>query len=104
GLDLHGYNLGASMIWLLSYDFNLMLEVVSINNEEINESGQKEWEHQLIINPGFRWAVYTEGETQFVLALAVPSGLTATPPDTGISAYMSIEHAFRKLKKNGKDG
>lgn len=96
GRDLRGYNLGASAIWLASYDLNFMLELVAFWNDELNEFGVREHTTEVIVNPGVRYAIYTEGSLQWVIGVGVPIGLSKDAPDYGVFGYMSVEHAFKK--------
>ena len=47
-----------------------------------------------VILPGVRKAFNFNGETQVVLGLGAPVGLTRTAPDVGLFLYLSIEHGF----------
>ena len=98
--DLNGYNLGASVIWLVNYDFNLMLEWVLFYNEDIDGIGFPANTTEIIVNPAFRWAVWTSDDIQWVLGLGVPIGLSEDAPDIGVFGYMSVEHRAKKEKKN----
>jgi hypothetical protein len=95
GRDLNGYNLGASAIYFLRPDFHLMLETVALWDEQLAPAGGKERLFQYILSPGFRWALYTHDDTQWVIGAAVPVGLTGDAPDLGAFFYMSFEHRFR---------
>ena len=53
--------------------------------------------NQLFLNPGGRYAVCQFEEVEWVLGVSTPIGLTADTPDIGVFAYMSVEHAFRKV-------
>jgi hypothetical protein len=102
--DLHSYNLGASAIWLVNYDFNLMLEFVTYWNESLDALGNRERTRVAILNPGFRWAAFTGDEVQWVLGVGVPIGVSRDAPDIGIFGYMSVEHDFKKKKEeNGSE-
>jgi hypothetical protein len=48
----------------------------------------------MVVSPGFRWAPYTKGETQWVLGLAAPVGVTGEAQDFSLFFYMSFEHPF----------
>ncbi len=95
GRDLHGYNLGASGIWLAQENFNLMLELVAFWDDELDAFGNRDRITDILLVPGFRWAVYTRDELQWVVGLGLPIGLSHDAPDIGIFAYMSVEHPFR---------
>jgi hypothetical protein len=94
GHTLDGYNLGGSAIYCLRPHFNLMLETVALWDEELLPNGREEPGFQAILLPGFRWAPYTEGETQWVLGCGVPIGLSPDAPDVGVFFYMSFEHRY----------
>jgi hypothetical protein len=103
GRDLHSYNLGASAIWLVNYDFNLVLELVAYWNDELDELGNHDRTFELILNPGFRYAVYTGEEVQWVLGASVPIGLSKEAPDIGVFGYMSVEHRFLKKQNSNSE-
>ena len=99
--DLHNYFVGGSVIYLMSYEFNLMLELLALWNYGLDDLGNRERTTDVILNPGFRWAVYTGDEIQWVLGASVPIGLTRDSPDIGVFGYMSVEHNFKKTEENG---
>jgi hypothetical protein len=90
--DLNGYNLGASTIFFLRPSFHLMLETVATWDEEVEADGSEDDLFEYVVSPGFRWAVFTEGDTQWVVGAAVPVGLTADAQDLSAFLYMSFEH------------
>ena len=95
GGTLHGYNLGGSAIKFVRPDFHLMLEVLALWDESLLEDQTTDGSIEVFVSPGFRWAAYTEGETQLVLGTAVPIGLTRDTPDVSVFLYLSFEHRFR---------
>ena len=99
GRDLHGYDLGASVVYFLKPHFNLMLESVALWDEGLNPDSSRAGTFQLILSPGVRWSPYTEGDTQWVVGAAVPVGLTRDAPDIGVFFYMSFENRFMPKKK-----
>lgn len=98
GHILDGYNLNGSVIRLLRPNFHLMLESVALWDEELQHDGYEKPKFQAIVSPGFRWAPYTKGNTQWVLGLGVPIGLSADAPDIGVIFYMSLEHRFMRTE------
>jgi hypothetical protein len=102
GRDLRGFNLGCSAIWLASYDLNFLVELVGFWDEELDERGFRDHTSQVILNPGLRYAVYTEEALQWVLGISVPIGLSADAPDYGVFGYMSVEHPFQKKEERAK--
>jgi hypothetical protein len=99
GRDLRGFNLGFSAIWLASYDLNFLVELVGFWDEELDERGFRDHTSQVILNPGLRYAVYTEDALQWVLGISIPIGLSEDAPDYGVFGYMSVEHPFKKKEE-----
>lgn len=97
GEDLNGYNLGASVIWLATYDINFMLEFVTFWDEEFDEIGNVDDTTTVLLNPGVRAALFTGDEIQWVVGLGVPVGLSNDAPDIGLFLYLSVEHNFRSM-------
>jgi hypothetical protein len=104
GINLHSYNLGGSVIYLASYEVNFLLECVAFFNEDLDDTGRRTRSTEIILNPGVRWAVYTDESVQCVLGVGVPLGLSKDAPDYGIFGYLSVEHAFKKKKQNESNG
>lgn len=93
--DLNGYNLGAGAFYFLRPNFHLMLETVALWDETLSPEGSEDGTFEYLLSPGFRWAVFTEGDTQWVIGAAVPVGLTDDAPDLSAFFYMSFEHRVR---------
>lgn len=102
GHDLTNYNLGASAIYAVSRDFNLMLETVSGWGERIEFSGHGSITNHMtnvLISPGARYAFNCPNDLQIVVGAAVPIGLTSDSPDWGLFLYLSFEHPFYRPRK-----
>jgi len=56
GHMLRGYNLGFSVVRVLSPKFHLMLETVGQWDEELLADGSHDHTNAIVISPGFRWA------------------------------------------------
>jgi hypothetical protein len=87
------YNAGASIIWLPAYNLNFMLEVVTGNNNSVDENGSITYFNESIINPGFRYAIDI-GDLQIIPGLAFPITFSEGETSTGIYLYLSFEHPF----------
>ena len=98
GRDLVSYNLGASAIYAVSSNFNLMLETIAEFEEEVDDFGRTDRAAAVVISPGFRYAINHPGDAQTVIGLAVPIGLTEAAPDFGVFLYASFEHFFHRAK------
>jgi Putative MetA-pathway of phenol degradation len=98
---LTNYNLGASAIYAVSRDFNLMLETVAGWNDEIAQ-GAFAFEEAVdrattaIVSPGARYAFNFANDVQLVIGAALPIGLTSDSPDWGVFFYCSFEHSFTR--------
>jgi hypothetical protein len=102
GRDLTNYNLGASAIYAVSKDFNLMLESIAgweediVSSFPIRPSVARKIDRTVtaLISPGVRYAFNLPHDAQLVVGMAVPIGLTADSPDWGLFFYCSFEHPF----------
>jgi hypothetical protein len=97
--DLWNYNLGASAIFAVSKDFNLMLESV-VNGEQDVSSRHLERSISALLSPGARYAFNLPNDLQIVVGAAVPVGLTSDSPDWGLFFYLSFEHPFIRLRSD----
>ena len=100
---LNNYNLGASAIYAVCRDFNLMLETVAGWNEDIAEGALEEeatvdGTTTALISPGARYAFNLPNDAQLVFGAALPIGLTSDSPDWGVFFYCSFEHPFRRTE------
>jgi len=101
--DLTNYNLGASAIFAVSRDLNLMLETVAGWNDDIAEGvfspeASVNRSTTAIISPGARYAFNLPNDAQLVVGLGLPIGLTSESPDWGFFFYCSFEHPFMRLE------
>jgi hypothetical protein len=97
------YNVGASAIYAVGRDFNLMLEALAGWNEDITEGAfafeeTVERSTTAIISPGVRYAFNLPNDAQLVIGAALPIGLTSDSPDWGMFFYCSFEHAFIRTR------
>jgi len=100
---LTNYNLGASAIYAVSRDFNLMLETVAGRNEDIAEAELApeptvDRATTALVSPGARYAFNLPNDAQLVVGLALPIGLTSDSPDWGMFFYCSFEHPFTRVE------
>jgi hypothetical protein len=100
--NLTNYNLGASAIYAVSRDFNLMLESVANWEEEVDDMKNVDRTVSALISPGARYAFNLPNDAQLVLGVAVPVGLTSGSPDYGVFFYCSFEHAFTRGSGNAR--
>lgn len=98
--DLNGrnpvsYSLGASAIYAVTPDFNLMLETIGEWTETVGANHGMEREFEAVLSPGARYA-FNLSVGQLVLGIGIPIGLTKAAPDYGVILYFSFEHSFLK--------
>jgi hypothetical protein len=90
---LPAYSFGASGIYLVSENLNLMLELLYNYSGNIGESGGVVFSSGTTVSPGFRYAINV-GRLQIVPGLAVPISFTTASKDVNVFAYLSFEHPF----------
>ncbi len=101
--DLWAANQGASLIWLASPRFNLMLEVVAFQQDEFSASGTKIRDHQALLNPGFRYAVNLP-KGHLVVGVTAPLGLNRETPRHGLFMLLVWEAPFWGAGRSVKKG
>ena len=87
------HQLGGSLVYAVTRDFNLMLEALGEWNETVNASGGIEWERSFTLSPGFRQA-FDLSPGQLVVGIGAPVRFGATT-DFGVFLYLSVEHGFK---------
>ena len=90
--DTFGTNYGASIIWLLHENFNLMLEAVGTTGEAVQPDGSKQHKNSFFINPGIRGAINFKSGLQVVPGISVPVGIGPSKGEYGGLLYLSFEH------------
>lgn len=93
--DTRGTNIGASLIYLLSDNLNLMLEAVQTRTEVVQPGGSTLREKQTLLSPGFRYAINYDSGLQVVSGLALPYGIGSSSGDRSVLLYLSFEHPFK---------
>lgn len=88
------YNLGASMIYALTRDTNLMLESTMEWNQEVVDS-LIETERAFTLSPSIRHA-FNFTDAQLVLGVATPVVFKPERTEYGVLFYLSYEHKFIK--------
>jgi len=95
--DLLSYNLGASAIYAASDRLHLMLEWVGTWDEFSTGPGTDR-EFSSVLSPGARYAFDFDNDSQLVLGIAAPIGLSSAASDYGVFLYVSFEHGFLSKK------
>jgi hypothetical protein len=90
--DTTGFNYGASLIYLVSENFNLMLEAAGNANESVQPDGSKQTSNTFFINPGVRFAINFKSGLQIVPGVSMPIGVGPSKGEYGGLAYLSFEH------------
>ena len=89
--DLVHFNLGGSVIYAATKDLHFMVEWIGNWNDQ---GGGRELES--VISPGARKAFNFANDSQLVVGVATPIGLTKASPDFGVFLYCSFEHFFQR--------
>lgn len=90
--DTTGYNLGTSIIWLASENFNVMTEVVWNSSQAVNPDGSKSKDKSFFVNPGVRYAINFPSGLQIVPGISFPIGVGPSKKEYGVFLYLSFEH------------
>ncbi len=90
--DVRGFNYGASLIYLASENFNLMLEAAGTSTETSPVNGSNTTENTFFINPGVRFALNFKSGLQIVPGFSVPIGVGPSKGEYGALFYLSFEH------------
>ena len=90
--DTTGFNYGASLIYLATENFNLMLETAGTSAESVLPDGSREGANTFFINPGVRFAINFKSGLQVVPGVSMPVGVGPSAGEIGGLAYLSFEH------------
>lgn len=90
--DTVGFNYGASAVYLLSENLNLLFEAVGTSNESVEGDDLTKRKHAFFINPGVRFALNCKSGLQVVPGIGVPIGLGPSGGEYGAFLYLSLEH------------
>lgn len=101
----YAYNLGNSLIWTARSRFNALLETFYIRAETVAGPAHTQWNGQLLLSPGIRWAYNFSSGLQIVPGIAIPLGVGPSAGERGVFLYLSFEHPYRKIprKEGGKE-
>ena len=92
-------NAGASIIYLLSENLNLMLEAVWNSNQSVEADGKRKRDYTFFINPGVRYAIDFKSGLQIVPGVGFPIGVGPSRNEYGVFLYLSFEHPLFKQKE-----
>ena len=87
-----GLNAGASAIYEVGHNFNVLVEVAWTRVDDIFGPGFDFSE--MFVNPGIRWAHNLPGGLQIVPGIGVPIGVLEPTKVTAVFFYLSFEHDF----------
>jgi hypothetical protein len=87
------YNCAASVIWLATPTFNLMLEAAANFTADLDGSGEVIRSTEMIVSPGFRSAINLQG-LQIVPGIAIPLSFVEGEGRIGVFLYLSFEHPY----------
>ena len=90
--DTTAFNYGASVIYLATENFNLMLEAAGTSGESVQADGSKQQSNTFFINPGVRFAINFKSGLQIVPGVSMPIGVGPSKGEFGGLGYLSFEH------------
>jgi hypothetical protein len=86
-------------VWLAKPRFNVLLETAFNRSQQVTGPKSVEWESNLLLSPGIRWAYSFKNGLQIVPGIAVPVGVGPSSGEKGVFLYLSFEHPYRKPPK-----
>ena len=92
--DTTGINYGASLIYLVTPTWNLMLEMAGTTEDLPVEDFGTSREESFFVSPGTRFAFNFESGLQIVPGFAFPIGVGPSDGEWGVIGYLSFEHPF----------
>ncbi len=95
----YAYNLGHSLVWTLHPRFNVFMETVFNRSQFVAGPNRAEWDSQVFINPGIRWAYNFSSGLQIVPGISMPIGVGPTGGEKGVFFYLSFEHPYRRIPR-----
>lgn len=94
--DITNINYGASIIYLLAENFNLMLELAGSTIRTKPRNNRTLTQSSFYINPGLRTAINFKSGLQVVPGVAFPIGTGGGKGNDGIFLYLSFEHPLKR--------
>lgn len=92
--DTVATNYGASLIYLASENFNLMLEAAGSAGQKVVGQGVTAEDNTFFINPGMRFAINCASGLQIVPGISFPIGIGPSKGEYGVLTYLSFEHSL----------
>lgn len=90
--DTTAFNYGASVIYLATETFNVMLETAGTSGERVQQDGSIQADNTFFVNPGVRFAINFKSGLQIVPGVSIPIGVGPSRGEYGGLAYLSFEH------------
>lgn len=87
-----GFNHGASAIFSVNNNFNLMVEGAWTSFDTVQPDGTKTRGETAFLNPGARFAINFKSGLQIVPGFSFPIGIGPSKGESGVLAYLSFEH------------
>lgn len=90
---LDSYFAGGSLVYVLRYEFNILVEALHTLSKSFSTNGGTEYSGETIISPGIRCAIDIE-DLQIVSGIAFPLQYARGTFEGGLFTYFSVEHFF----------
>jgi hypothetical protein len=91
--SLDSYFGGGSIIYLMTQQFNVMVEALHTISRSFQSSVGTEYTGETIVSPGFRYAIDIN-DLQIVPGVAFPFTFSSGGNHNGLFLYLSFEHFF----------
>ena len=92
--NVSGVNAAASAIWLLSPNFNFMLETAWDRGDVLDDAGRHMTAEHFVVSPGVRSAINFASGMQIVPGIGIPLGVGPSRGTRDVFLYFSVEHPF----------
>lgn len=83
---------GGALVWLPLTWANALVEVAHVTGQDVTGAGTVATSSELVVSPGFRFAIDFASGLQIVPGVAVPVHLSDGTSAANVLAYLSFEH------------
>jgi len=83
---------GASLIWLVTPTFNLMVEFIDTISTVVRGGQPPQVGAEAVVNPALRFALNLPGGVQIVPGVGMPVGVGPSAGSLSVMGYLSVEH------------
>jgi len=96
--DLKGFELGQGLVWFARPKLNFVVEAIWERSQEFDDEQGRQWESELFVSPGVRWAHTFKNGLVVVPAFGVPIGFGPSRGDNRFFFSISFEHSLKRRR------